>query len=114
MPHWHHDMVDRPQADGAVYVTGWTVSGLAVLGVIVAVWMFGIQPGTIFGLAIYQGVSVLPDRHKRKLETSASASRWGRFFATALAARTLKQTRCRVTLQPPSDQQSSLLDLPTS
>jgi hypothetical protein len=36
MPHWHHTMVD------AVYVTGWTISGLAVLGAIFAVWILGI------------------------------------------------------------------------
>jgi len=28
--------------DDASYVTGWTISGLATLGVIVAVWMFAI------------------------------------------------------------------------
>jgi hypothetical protein len=32
MSHWHDTMVDRPETDGAVYVTGWTISGLAVLG----------------------------------------------------------------------------------
>ena len=32
MTHWHDRMVDRPETDGAVYVTGWTISGLAVLG----------------------------------------------------------------------------------
>jgi hypothetical protein len=42
MTHWHDTMVDRPETDGAVYVTGWTISGLAVLGAIVAVWVFGI------------------------------------------------------------------------
>jgi len=42
MTHWHDTMVDRPQADGAIYATGWTISGLAVLGTIVAVWVFGI------------------------------------------------------------------------
>ena len=42
MSHWHDTMVDRPETDGAVYVTGWTISGLAVLGAIVAVWVFGI------------------------------------------------------------------------
>jgi hypothetical protein len=42
MPHWHDTMVDRPETDGAVYVTGWTISGLAVLGAIVAVWVLGI------------------------------------------------------------------------
>jgi hypothetical protein len=42
MTHWHDSMVDRPETDGAVYVTGWTISGLAVLGAIVAVWILGI------------------------------------------------------------------------
>jgi hypothetical protein len=32
----------RPETDGAVYVTGWTISGLAVIGAIVAVWLLGI------------------------------------------------------------------------
>jgi hypothetical protein len=35
-------MVDRPEDDEAAYVTGWTISGLAVLGTIVTVWMLGI------------------------------------------------------------------------
>jgi hypothetical protein len=35
-------MVDRPETDDAVYATGWTISGLAVLGTIIAVWAFGI------------------------------------------------------------------------
>ena len=30
MSHWHDTMVDRPESDGAAYVTGWTVSGLAL------------------------------------------------------------------------------------
>ena len=42
MPHWHDTMVDRPETDGAIYLTGWTISGLAVLGTIVAVWVLGI------------------------------------------------------------------------
>jgi hypothetical protein len=42
MTHWHDSMVDRPETDGAAYATGWTVSGLVVLGTIVAVWVFGI------------------------------------------------------------------------
>jgi hypothetical protein len=42
MTHWNDTMVDRPETDGAVYVTGWTISGLAVLGAILAVWVFGI------------------------------------------------------------------------
>ncbi len=39
MTHWHDPMVDTPETDGAVYMTGWTISGLAVLGAIVAVWL---------------------------------------------------------------------------
>ena len=42
MTRWHDTMVDQPETDGATYLTGWTVSGLAVLGTIVAVWAFGI------------------------------------------------------------------------
>jgi hypothetical protein len=42
MSHWHDTMVDRPEVDGAVYVTGRTISGLAVLAAIVTVWIFGI------------------------------------------------------------------------
>jgi len=38
MTHWHDSMVDRPETDGAIYVN----SGLAVLGAVVAVWVFGI------------------------------------------------------------------------
>ena len=42
MSHWRDTMVDRPETDEAAYVTGWTISGLAVLGAIVTVWIFGI------------------------------------------------------------------------
>jgi acetylornithine deacetylase/succinyl-diaminopimelate desuccinylase-like protein len=42
MTHWHDSMVDRPETDGAVYMAGWTISGLAVLGTIIAVWILGI------------------------------------------------------------------------
>ena len=42
MTHWRNTMVDRPETDGAIYVMGWTISGLAVLGAVVAVWVFGI------------------------------------------------------------------------
>jgi len=42
MTHWHDTMVERPETDGAAYMTGWTISGLAVLGTIVAVWILGI------------------------------------------------------------------------
>jgi hypothetical protein len=42
MTHWHDTMVDRPETDGAVYATGWTISGLAVLGTVIAVWVLGI------------------------------------------------------------------------
>jgi hypothetical protein len=36
MTHWRYTMVDRRETDGAVYVAGWTIAGLAVL------WVFGI------------------------------------------------------------------------
>jgi hypothetical protein len=36
MSHWQDTMVDRPETDGAVYVTGWTI------GAIVVVWLLGI------------------------------------------------------------------------
>jgi len=39
---WHDTMVDQPDADGPAYVTGWTISGLAVIGTILAVWVLGI------------------------------------------------------------------------
>jgi hypothetical protein len=42
MTHWHDTMVDTPETDGTVYVTGWTISGRAVLGTIVAARAFGI------------------------------------------------------------------------
>lgn len=43
MAHWHDQMVDRPEADDSgAYLTGWTISGIAVLGTIVAIWLLGI------------------------------------------------------------------------
>jgi hypothetical protein len=42
MAHWHDTMVDRPETDAGVYVTGWTISGLAVLVAVVVVWLLGI------------------------------------------------------------------------
>jgi hypothetical protein len=42
MTDWNDTLVDRPETDEAAYVTGWTISGLAVLGTIVAVWLLGI------------------------------------------------------------------------
>ena len=42
MSHWQDTTVDRLETDGAVYVTGWTISGLAEFGAIVAVWIPGI------------------------------------------------------------------------
>lgn len=42
MTDWRDQMVDRPETDNAAYAAGWTVSGLAVLGTIVAIWVFGI------------------------------------------------------------------------
>jgi len=42
MTHWQDRMVDRPEPDYATYATGWTVSGVAILATIVAVWVLGI------------------------------------------------------------------------
>ena len=42
MTEWRDNMVERPEADDGAYAAGWTVSGLAVLGAIVALWVFGI------------------------------------------------------------------------
>jgi hypothetical protein len=42
MAHWHDTMVDRPETNDRDYVTGWTISGLATLATIVAVWVFAI------------------------------------------------------------------------
>jgi hypothetical protein len=42
MTPWHDTMVDRPESDDAAYVTGWTISGVLVLGAVVAVWIIGI------------------------------------------------------------------------
>jgi hypothetical protein len=41
MTHWH-STVDRLETDGADYITGWTISGLTVLGAILAAWVFAI------------------------------------------------------------------------
>ncbi len=42
MTHWHDTMVDRPETDGGGYATGWTISGLAVFGIVIVVWVLGI------------------------------------------------------------------------
>lgn len=42
MTHWRDTMVERPATDDGVYATGWTISGLAVIGTIVAIWLLGI------------------------------------------------------------------------
>ena len=42
MNHWRDTMVDHPDPNGPAYLTGWTISGLAVIGTIVAVWVLGI------------------------------------------------------------------------
>ncbi|WP_275945448.1 hypothetical protein [Bradyrhizobium sp. BRP22] len=42
MTYWRDTMVDQPERDSAAYVTGWTISGLAVLGTIIGVWVLGI------------------------------------------------------------------------
>jgi hypothetical protein len=42
MTEWRDQLVDRPENDDGAYAMGWTVSGLAVLGTIVAVWVLGL------------------------------------------------------------------------
>ena len=43
MTRWHDTMVGRPESDHeAGYAAGWTISGLAMLGAIVTVWVFAI------------------------------------------------------------------------
>ena len=42
MNHWRDTMLDRPDNDGTAYAAGWTISGLAVIGAIVVVWVLGI------------------------------------------------------------------------
>jgi hypothetical protein len=47
MSHWRQatstaDTMHGNGQDDAAYITGWSISGLAVLGVIVTVWVFGI------------------------------------------------------------------------
>jgi len=42
MSQWHDHMVEQPDDKDSAYMAGWTISGLAVLGAIVTVWMFGI------------------------------------------------------------------------
>ena len=42
MAQWHDRMVDQPETDGATYLTGWTISGAAVLCTVLAVWLLGI------------------------------------------------------------------------
>ena len=42
MTDWHDQLVDRREADDGAYAVGWTLSGLAVLGPIVVVWVLGI------------------------------------------------------------------------
>ena len=41
MNHWNDTMVDRPDPNGPAYLAGWTISGLAVIGTILAVWVLG-------------------------------------------------------------------------
>ena len=43
MTRWHDTMVDTPENDNEVgYAAGWTISGLAMLGAIVTVWVFAV------------------------------------------------------------------------
>ena len=36
------ETIHHSREDDAAYAAGWTISGLATLGTIIAVWMFGI------------------------------------------------------------------------
>jgi hypothetical protein len=40
MAHRHDTLMDKPGADGEAYAMGWTISGLATLATILAVWIF--------------------------------------------------------------------------
>jgi hypothetical protein len=42
MTHWHNTMVDGSETDDAACAAGWTISGLAVLGAILAILVIGI------------------------------------------------------------------------
>jgi hypothetical protein len=42
MPHWRKTVINSPETAQAAYVAGWMISSLAVLGVIVTVWVFGV------------------------------------------------------------------------
>ena len=42
MAQWRDALVERPETDSAAYLTGWTISGVAVLGTVLAVWVLGI------------------------------------------------------------------------
>lgn len=42
MTHWRDTMVDQPESNGTIYLTGWTISGLAVIATIVVVWLLGV------------------------------------------------------------------------
>jgi hypothetical protein len=42
MNHWNDTMVDRPDPNGPAYLAGWTISGIAVIGTILAVWVLGL------------------------------------------------------------------------
>jgi hypothetical protein len=47
MSHWRQatsraDAMRGTSEDGAAYIAGWSISGMAVIGVLVTVWIFGI------------------------------------------------------------------------
>jgi hypothetical protein len=42
MSDWRDSMVDRPEPDDGAYLTGWTISGIAVIATIITVWVLGI------------------------------------------------------------------------
>ena len=113
MSHWHDSMVDRPETDGAVYVTGWTISGPAVFGVILVVWVFAIQPGavgTIREPAIWfrspecknlgwQDPPRSPPGREFRHKRPQLRERCGRFFACGIATARASSGSMRVILR---------------
>ena len=71
MNHWNDTMVDRPDPNGPAYLAGWTISGLAVIGTILAVWVLAPD---ILGVTEFCGPRRALAAHCR---TSGNASECG-------------------------------------
>ena len=80
MPHSRDTMVDRPETDGAAYLTGWTISGAAVLGTVLAVWLLDLAALKL----VTRGSTFERSRHTgdtRQIGSSrkpAMAARWSK------------------------------------